>query len=399
MSKFADENKAFISVIKELPEIVKSLGYDPVNPRLVNSRTGVYITLMAILRLPEVPARHDIISYITGKIGKELTIDPYELLTPPDYREAAGTKKLEYRTKADIRALTMINKLINECKSLNRELVNLSHLQDVEDKISYIIAETTLTFKRIVSLKEFTFGGAYLLDEDVYELYKQFNHDLKKFTILSTSLPCYRNLADSFNEASKAYKSCVKNSKFTNDLVKDHLFGLHEQVLGLASEISKSIDNQQKLSRILDQSIVFVNDYVARVNGASHGEFDPSVFELMPSLLKECVLGYETGINRLRTEFSLLRTDYLEHVPTGVAERGVINPSHIGKVTQKFLATVEAFFSQLERFIQWECAVEFVELNVAQRQFTTILIQKMSENRSFHESVERSFKFRKLLKK
>ncbi len=96
MSQFSDNNSAFIRTIKELPKFISMIGYEPLDPRLINSRSGIFVALMAMLRLPDVHINNDILIFVTAKIGKELLLDPYELLTPADYRIASGTRKLEY---------------------------------------------------------------------------------------------------------------------------------------------------------------------------------------------------------------------------------------------------------------------------------------------------------------
>lgn len=395
MSKYADENRPFIAVIKELPKMILKMGYSPIDPRIINSRTGVYMTILALFRLKEVSTDQDFVLYITGKIGKELQIDPYELLTPADYRTVSGTRKLEYRTNADSRAFAQINSFINDCKSINRELVNLSRKEDLPEKVEHIVEKATITFKRIVSLKEFSFGGAYLLDEDVYEHLNTFTEDLKKLSVLSSKDLYYSDLGKSVDEIGTLVKSSSKLESLKSEDFKKMVFKAHDGVVDLVNRVNKNIDAKMTGAKILNESIQFSGEFVKK---AGKSGFDVTVFAFLPPALQKIKEGYDQDIKSLKARFNALYSDYKNKTPEQIQSKGNINPSHMKSTAKKYSATLSSFFRELDSFEILPHRTVFSSVFPAIDKLYADLTSNYKLNKSFKDSVDKSFKFKKQLK-
>lgn len=395
MSKFADENRPFITVIKELPKMILRLGYSPIDPRIINSRTGVYMTILALFRLKEVSTDQDFVLYITGKIGKELQIDPYELLTPADYRTVSGTKKLEYRTNADSRAFAQINSFINDCKSINRELVNLTRKEDLPEKVENIVEKATLTFKRIVSLKEFSFGGAYLLDEDVYEHLQEFTENLKRLSILSSKELYYTDLGKLVDDIGTLTKNSSKLESLKSEDFKKLFFKAHDAVVELANRVNKNIDAKMSGAKLLNESIQFSSEFAKK---AGKSGFDTTVFALIAPAVQKIKEGYDQDIKNLKVKFNALYSDYKTRTPDQIQSHGNVNPAHIKSTAKKYSATIKSFYSELDSFEILPHRTVFSSVFAASDKFYTDMSSNYKINKSFKDSVDKSFKFKKQLK-
>ncbi len=376
---------------------IVELGYSPIPPQIINSRTGVYMTVLALFRLPEVTTNHDLILYLTSQIGKDLAIDPYELLSPLDYRTVSGTRKLEYRTQADSRAYTLINELINDCKFLNRELVNLTKLTDVPDKVEYIVDKASKTFKRIVSLKEYSFGGAYLLDEDIFEHLKDFETQVKEISILASSALNYTDLVEKVAEITTLVKSPLKLENLKNDDFKQLFFKAHELTNKLSTQVNKKIDDQRKMTRVIDESITYSKDFITRAGKSADLGFEVSGFKALPQGLTAIKDDFLKDLNSLNAKFNSLYKEFLSAVPDQIKNKGNVNPSHLISTAKKYSNSIDMFMNGLTNIIHLEYKQDFTFTKRSISTFYVSLSGTYKQNKSFKDSCDKSFKLKKLL--
>lgn len=393
MSRFADENRPFIKVIRELPKRISSMGYTPIDPRIINSRSGVYMTILALFRLPEVDTDHDFLSYITGNIGKDLNIDPFELLTPQDYRTVSGTKKLEYRTNADSRAYSMINELVNDCKVFHRELESLKRQTDLPEKIAHIVDKASITFKRIVSIKEFSFGGAYLLDEDIYEHLTDFSNQLYNIVVLSYNSIDYTTVSDLMGEYEKIVRSRTKMEALKSDEFKKTADKIHSAIIDMRTRFNKKIDEKKKMIRVIQEARHFTEEFNKRAKSAA--DFDITVFKAIPDMLKVIEEQYDRDLTNLAAKFNSLFGNYADRTPEPIRSKGNVNPSHLKNICKKYFNTVLDFLKGTEPFISLNHQAEFGNTLGAINSFYTVMQKKYAENKCFRDSVDKSFKFKK----
>jgi hypothetical protein len=398
MSRFAEENKAFIKTIKMLPKMIVELGYNPIHPSIINSRTGIYMTIIALFRLPEVHTNKELVLFLTSQIGKDLAIDPYELLSPLNYRTVSGTTKLEYRTQADSRAYTVINELINDCKFLNRELLNLKKLSDAPEKVDYIVNKASITFKRIVSLKEFSFGGAYLLDEDIFEHIKDFTSQLNVVAILADTALVYTDFTEKLEEINTLVKSTKKLETLKSDGFEKLFFKCHENVEKIHSQVSNKTDDLAKMIRVIDESITYSQEFYKRSKNSGDGAFEASAFQGLPEGLKQIKEEFQRDQTSLHAKFNSLYNSYLSVVPEQIKSHGKVNPSHMKTVCKKYNNCCEVFLAGLGQFMVLNHKAEFGGTFKAIDTFYLTLTALYQKNKSFKNSVDKSFKFKKCLK-
>jgi len=393
------ENIPFIKTIKELPNMVAELGYTPINPKIINSRTGIYMTLIALFRIPEMRSDNDIFDYVTTKIGKDLFIDPYELITPNDYRNAAGPRKLEYRTNADTRAYVLINQLVNDCKDVSRELKNLKHQDDLDQKIERVIGTATKTFKRIVSIKELSFGGAYLLDEDVYEKIKEFEKAFLGCKVIPSDSIEYADVIKVTGEIASLLRNYKKLELLKSDEFNKLFFKAHSLVEKLLDKIYRIIGDQVRESAPIKESITFCKEFVKRM-GSDHSGFDATVFKQIP--LKMEVIGgqYQSDIESFTDTIQKIYTRYLDAIPEGIKTRGNINPSYIVSSAKKYGQAINNLCDEIERYIDFSHQTQFGNTIMSITMFYDFLQKSYVQNISFRDSVDKSFKVkRRIFKK
>ncbi len=393
------DNAPFVTTIRELPQRVAELGYTPINPQIINSRTGIYMTLIALFRIPEMTTNLSIFDYVTTKIGKDLSIDPYELITPNDYRNAAGPRKLEYRTNADSRAYTLINQLINSCKDVSREIKSLKRQDDLIVKIERVISTATNTFKRIVSIKELSFGGAYLLDEDVYEKIEEFEKGYLQYKIVPSSTVEYSDVIKQECEIVKLLKNMKKLEMIKSDEFNKIFFKAHGCVETLFDKINRQMKDMIREVSPINESITFSKDFIKRM-GNDHTSFDATIFKQIPVNLEVVKGQFQSDIDSFGEVVNKVHARYLDTIPDGIRNKGNVNPSYLVSSAKKYGQALTELCEELQSYTDFSYHSQFGNTSMSIKMFYDFLQKGYSDNISFRDSVDKSFKVkRRMFKK
>jgi hypothetical protein len=394
MSSNSSDNTPFIKTIKELPAKIVDLGYSPIDPRIINSRTGVYMILIAIFRLPEAHDNMEFFSYITNKIGNELEIDPYEMVNPTSYVDSTVAEKITYRTNSDSRAIALLNELVSDCKGINREIKTLSHDPAFSEKVERVIDKAYSTFKRLVSLKEFSFGGAYLLDEDIYEQLNEFEKRLSSLTILSKEFEEYSKVLESKTFVNEVLTNLKRLDALTIEEYQEIFVVAHGNMASLSQLVNRMILELSAAVEPLKESINFSIEFAKKVSKSSV-KFDSSAFKELPTLINGVISEFEIDIKNITAKFAALYGSYNSLIPESIKDETSINPDLLKGECRKFGTAFNEIVNECQKYSNFDYQREFIGSMNSIKSFYNSITKLYNKNRAFTESVNKSFKIKK----